>query len=534
MPSFNPFEFAKRVTARMSAPDTPRAPIAALGLAALGALIGGLFPISVIFSLGDIGGGLSASADDTAWMVTIYNVGQLLGQPLLMIAAGAFGRGVAMRTLGVGFTLSSLAVAMAPDLGWAIGARLVQGVFGGALPTFMMLLVMTSPLPGRARVGGLAVFSIAASAGLGLAAPVAAWLLDLGSWRALFWGQALIGLFYAALAFLVLSGERGDPRRLRIADWGGFGLLSLALGLLLVAVSEGERRFWFETWWVTAALACGTLALILAIRLIPRAVAPLLRLDLSARPTLSWALVFQLLFRFGLMFGIVVTPQYLVRLQGYRVEQLALVLLPLALATVLVGPAAWWTACRFDPRWSLSLGLASFAAAAWRGVYLSPDWAAPELFWPLTLIGAGQAFVGVAMLRFATFEVHPPTQGPTVGILFNYARVIGLAAGVAAASHTLVEREKFHSARLVESLDALDPAVVQRLGAHADAFANWTTDPAAARGAGVAGLARATANQAFAQGYSDTFAVIAACLLLAAILVWALPRLPAIPAQSRA
>jgi hypothetical protein len=59
-----------------------------------GALMGGLFPISVIFSLGDIGGGLSASADDTAWMVTVYNVGQLVGQPLLMITAGAFGRGV--------------------------------------------------------------------------------------------------------------------------------------------------------------------------------------------------------------------------------------------------------------------------------------------------------------------------------------------------------------------------------------------------------------------------------------------------------
>jgi DHA2 family multidrug resistance protein len=35
----------------------------------------------VIFSLGDIGGGLSASADDTAWLVTVYNVGQILGQP---------------------------------------------------------------------------------------------------------------------------------------------------------------------------------------------------------------------------------------------------------------------------------------------------------------------------------------------------------------------------------------------------------------------------------------------------------------------
>ena len=509
----------------------PRAPYAALGLSAFGAMLGGLFPISVIFSLGDIGGGLSASADDTAWLVTVYNVGQILGQPLLMIFAGSFGRGVAMRLAGAGFVISSLAVALAPDLGSMIVARLVQGVFGGILPTFMMLLVMTSPLPGRARVAGLAGFSLAASVGLGLAAAVAAWLIDIGGWRALFWGQVLAGLLYTALAFLVLPGERGDPKRLRAADWGGYGLLSLALCLLIIGVSEGERRFWFETWWIAASFACGGLALVLVVKVLPRAPMPLLRLELFGKPTLSWALIFQLLFRFGLMFGIVVAPQYLARLQGYRVEQLGPLLFPLALATLIAGPVAWWTACRFDPRLSLSLGLASFAVAAARGVFISPDWAAPELLWPLVLIGVGQAFVGIAMLRFATWDIHPPTQGPTVGMVFNYARVFGLAAGVAMASHTLIEREKFHSARLVEGLSALDGDVSQRLAAQAGVFTNWISDPSAAQRASVAGLARAASGQAFAMGFSDAFAVIAAGLLLAAILVWALPRLPTIPAS---
>lgn len=497
-------------------------------------MMGGLFPISVIFSLGDIGGGLSASADDTAWMITLYNVGQILGQPLLMIVAGAFGRGGAMRLAGAGFALSSLAVAMAPDLGWALAARVAQGLFCGVLPTFMMLLVMTSPLPGRARVAGLAVFSIAATIGLGLAASVAAWLIGLGGWRALFWGQALAGLVYTALAFLVLEEDRGDLRRLQSVDWGGYAQLSLALVLLLIGVSEGERHFWFEAWWITAALACGALSLIFAVRRIPRAPMPVLRLNLLARPTLGWALLFQLFFRFGLMFGIVVAPQYLARLQGYRIEQLGPLLLPFALATLAAGPVAWWTVCRFDPRLSLSLGMASFAAAAARAALLSPDWAASELLWPLILIGVGQAFLGVAMLRFATWQVAPPIEGPTVGVTFNYARVIGLALGVAVANHTVIEREKFHSARLGESLNLIDGAVSQRLAGQAGAFANWISDPAAAQRAGIASLARAASSQAFAQGVADAFAGIAVCLLAAAILVWALPRLPAVAPETRA
>jgi DHA2 family multidrug resistance protein len=512
----------------------PRTPHAALSLSAFGALLGGMFPISVIFSLGDIGGGLSASADDTAWMVTLYNVGQVLGQPLLMILVGAFGRGVAMRLAGGGFVITSLAVALAPGLGSALAGRTLQGIFGGMLPTLMMLLVMTSPLQGRARVAGLAGFSLAASVGLGLAAAAAAWLIGLGGWRALFWGQALAGLLYTALAFLVLPDDRGDPARLRRADWGGYGLLSLALGLLVIGISEGERRFWFETWWITAAFACGGLGLLSAFRLIPRAPTPLLRLEILTKPTLGWALILQLLFRFGLMFAIIVTPQFLARFQGYRVEQLAPLLLPLAFATLAAGPVAWWTSCRFDPRLTLSFGMVCFAVAAARGVFLSPDWAAPELSTPLLLIGVGQTFVGVALLRFATWGITPATQGPTVGVAFNMARILGLAGGVAAASHTLVEREKFHSARLGESLSSLDGDVSLRLAGQAGAFTQWMSDPGAAQRAGVASLGRVASGQAFAMGFADAFAVIALGLSLAAILVWLLPRLPPVLSQTRA
>jgi DHA2 family multidrug resistance protein len=86
----------------------PKPPIAALCLAAFGALVGGTFPISVIFAMGDIGGGLSASADDAAWITTLYNVGQLIGQPLLVILVGSFGRGRAMQLSGAGFAAASL------------------------------------------------------------------------------------------------------------------------------------------------------------------------------------------------------------------------------------------------------------------------------------------------------------------------------------------------------------------------------------------------------------------------------------------
>jgi DHA2 family multidrug resistance protein len=100
--------------------------------------------------------------------------------------------------------------------------------------------------------------------------------------------------------------------------------------------------------------------------------------------------------------------------------------------------------------------LASFAVAAARGVFLSPDWAAPELLWPLVLIGVGQAFLGVAMLRFATWESIRRSKARPWAWPSTMPASSAWPLAWRSASHTLVEREKFHSARLVEGLDALD------------------------------------------------------------------------------
>jgi DHA2 family multidrug resistance protein len=511
----------------------PQVPIAALALAALGVTVGATFPIVVIFSMGDIAGGLSASADDASWITTLYNVGQLIGQPLLMILAGGLGRGRTMRIAGMGFALASLAVAVAPSLPFAIASRLVQGIFGGMLPTLMMLLVMTSPLKGRRQVAGLATFAIAASLGVGFAAIIGGTLLGVGGWRALFWSQALLGAAYGALASQVLKGERGDPARLRTADWPNFILLSASLGLLAIVLGEGERRFWFETWWISAALAGGLMGLGFSICGLLTAANPLLRLQVFAKPTFSFAIGLQLLFRVGLMTAIAIGPQFLARLAGYRIEQLAPALLPVALVTLATAPLAWWLSVRIDARIVLSIGLGGFALAAALCSRLSPDWAAPQFLVPMILIGVGQALFGVATLRFAVFDIAPAMEGPTIGIVFNFARIFGLIGGLALAAHVTAEQEKLHSARLGEHLSGLDPSLSQRLATQAGPYAAWISDPAASQAAGVANLARANAGQAFTLAYSDAFLTIAGVLVAAAILAWALPRLANLPPAPR-
>jgi membrane fusion protein (multidrug efflux system) len=378
----------------------------------------------------------------------------------------------------------------------------------------------------------MAAFALAASVGVGLAAWAAAASLAAGGWRGLFWVQAGLGALYVLLALRVLRGERGDLDSLRRADWPSFLLLSTGLGLLAVFLGEGERRFWFETWWITAALVCGLAGVGFAARSLVTARDPLLRLDVFAKPTFTWAIVLQVVYRFGLMLAVVVVPQYLGRLQGYRVEQLAGALLPLAGATAVFIPIAYWMSVKLDARLALSLGLGLFATAAWIGRDLAPDWAAPEFLRPMLLAGAGQALFGVATLRFATFDIARH-EGPTLGVLFNFARIFGLVGGLAVVSHLIVEREKFHSARAVERLSAADPLLAQRLAGQAASFAAWIPDPGQDQRAALAGLGRAAGAQAFTLAYADAFTILALLLLAGTVLVWALPRLPDLPASPR-
>lgn len=508
-----------------SATDQYRPPIAALAVAGYGSVLGSVFPVMAVISIADISGGLSVASDNGALVVTMQNVGAIAGILGLPVFAGGIGRGRTMTLIGFGFMLASAACALAPTLGWMLVARFFHGVFGGALPFMFMLLVMTSLRRGHDQFEGISFFAASTTLFFGIAAPLGGLLVDHLGWRWLFWSQALAVLPYCLAATRVLTAEKGRPELLRTADWASYILLSSGLGLILFVLSEGERHFWLEAWWVPALLVGGAILSGAAIRNLLAAERPLLLLAMFRRPTFSWAIILSLFFRFGTLFAIFVVPQYLGRVQGLRPAEIGGVLgwmVPAAGAALI---AAYLFARHYDSRWLLSAGLGCFALASWLCADLGPDWAVDQLRLAAVIAGLGLGLFAVAVLRFATFGIVLQ-EGPTVGALFNISRVVGLVIGLAVLSHLVIEREKFHSAILVESVAATDPNTAQRLTATAGSFARFSADASAAQDSAYAALGRAAAGQAFTLAFADTFIVSAVVLALSAILVWALPRIP--------
>ena len=201
---------------------------------------------------------------------------------------------------------------------------------------------------------------------------------------------------------------------------------------------------------------CGLLSVAFAIQGMRDAKRPLITLAILRQPTFSGAIVLQVMFRFGTLLALFIAPQYLARLQGFRTEQLGNVMLLMAAATLLLAPVAYWITAKWDPRIALSAGLGAMALAAAMCLQITAEWAGAEFILPLVLAGSGEALFSVATMRYAVFGASQQ-DGPSRGIVFNIARTFGLVGGIALATHTVVERQKFHSLTLNESITTSIP-----------------------------------------------------------------------------
>ena len=84
-------------------------------------------------SLPHIAGTLSATIDESTWVLTSYLVANAIILPLTGWLAMHFGRKRLLMASVTGFTLSSLLCGLAPSLPLLVLFRLIQGATGGAM-----------------------------------------------------------------------------------------------------------------------------------------------------------------------------------------------------------------------------------------------------------------------------------------------------------------------------------------------------------------------------------------------------------------
>jgi DHA2 family multidrug resistance protein len=504
-------------------PPPLSAAIGTIGVVAI-AMVGSSISSQLVdLAIADVGGAFSVSSDQASWIACIATMAEVAGIPIAATLVRALSlRTVLILTSGL-FVLCAFGDLQVQSLEGLLVLRAIQSFCGGIMSVLLFVAVVASLPPGAGRRVGLTVFAFASSAPAALSASVGAVATENFGWQGLYYFDIAWAIVLLGLAIGVL---RPTPLAMRLSDidWLGYVLVAVGAAFLVLFMKQGDRFFWLENPTVANAGTLAAIVLPVAMAAMVLRKRPLMDLSLLLKPTFGWAVTLATLYRIGLVMSAFVVPQALTRLQGFRLPEIAEANIWMFWAECLAFPLAWFWASRWDARLPLSLGLALFAVGAFVSSYLTPDWQADDFRLTVIAIGFGQGLFLVPTVFYATRDVAPE-QGSTAASLFNLSRVVGQTFGIGVVGSLITEREKFHSAVVVDALNNAEPAVVERFNGLVATFFGTHGDRVLAGLQAWKTLAGAASTQAYVLAFADAFVIISVVLAVSAVLVLMLPAL---------
>lgn len=368
----------------------------------------------------EFGGGVTLQQ----WVVDGY----LLTLSALILAAGAvsdaFGRLRVLRIAVVGFTVTSLACALAPTAGLLIAARVLQGVAGALLvPGSLALIIAT--FRGAAQSAAIGRWTGWTSVSF-LAGPLAGGVfVDAIGWRWVF----VLGALPAAGALLLLgriADDRRDGPRPRV-DLTGATLAALGLAGLTAALIEAPLGLTDPR--ESAALIGGTVSLAAFLVRDARSTAPLVPLDLFRHGNFAAGNAATLFLYAGVGLATLIPTVFLQEVVHLTALEAALTALPATVLSIVLPGRIGALAGRYGPRLFMTLGPMVAAAGFVLMTFSSGDRDALWFVVPGTVLFGLGLSTAVAPLTSAVLGAVPAARSGIGSAVNNaIARVAGLVA----------------------------------------------------------------------------------------------------------
>ena len=207
---------------------------------------------------------LQTSISGLEWTVNIYT----LTFAVLLVTGGRLGDILGRRRMFlfgvVVFALSSAAIGLAPDQGWLIAGRAVQGV-GAAFMMPATLSIITVTFPPAERGKAIGTWAGVSALALAIGPVVGGALTEYVSWRAIFFLNLPVAVGAVAVTLFAAHESRDESTEHSI-DWPGIAAISTGLTALVLALIEGNSWGWGSPEVIglllTAAVGIGGFALI--------------------------------------------------------------------------------------------------------------------------------------------------------------------------------------------------------------------------------------------------------------------------------
>jgi MFS transporter, DHA2 family, multidrug resistance protein len=246
---------------------------------------------------------------------------------------------------------------------------------------------------------------------------------------------------------------------------------------------------------------------------------PLLQLRLLARRSFGIGTISAVFVGFALFGSVYLLPAYLGEVQGYNAEQIGNVLAWTGLPQLLLIPLVPILMRRFDARLIAATGMLLFAYSSFMNTTMSLDYSGDQLWIPNMVRAVGQALMLTPLSSVTLGSVAPDEAAAASGIS-NMMRNLGGAIGTALLATIVTKREQFASNIIGQSVDLGREEVRTRIDQLTNFFmAHGVPDHATAQHQAIVALGNAVRRQALVIGFSDTFAVLALVLVIAAIAI---------------
>jgi EmrB/QacA subfamily drug resistance transporter len=387
----------------------------------------GLDATVVNIALPDIRRDLHASVAELQWTLDAYT---LTLAALLMLAGSTGDRLGRVRVFQTGlalFTLGSLLCSVAPSVPLLIGARVVQAMGGSMLNPVAMSIVRNTFTEPRERAHAIGIWGATLGISMGLGPVLGGLLVELVSWRAIFWINLPVGL--AAIALTARFVPESRAGRARAIDPAGQVLVIVALLALTYAIIDAPRAGW---------TAPGTLGLF---ALSAVAVAALIAVELHRRDPLIDVRFFRSAPFSGATtiavatftaFGgfLLLNTVYLQDARHLSPLHAGLWVLPMAAMQVVFGPVSGRLVGRYGTRPSLVLGGAGMLLGALLLTDLTPTTPFAHLMASYLLFGLGVGIVNPPITNTAVSGM-PADQAGVAAAVASTSRQLGSALGVA-------------------------------------------------------------------------------------------------------
>lgn len=329
-----------------------------------------------------------------------------------------FAVGIFIFTAGSGFS------AVSPNVPFLVSFQALQG-FGAALMVPGSLAIIHNVFSENRRGRAIGLWAGLSGAIAAVGPLLGGWLVELFSWRAVFFVNLPLGLLTIIFTYLYIPEI--ERRRYVPLDWPGIllagsGLFGISTGLILLPNEIGASRS------AMFLIIAGIVLFLFFVLQERRSPHPLLPLSIFRNPLVAGANAATLLLYFALNGIIFLLVLRLQQVEGYSPLQAGLALLPFSILIALLAGSFGTLSDRLGPRPQMLYG--PFLVALGFGLLALPGESAGYWsgFFPgLVLFGIGMAFI-IPPLTKSALAVKESLSGTASGVNNAVARVAGLLA----------------------------------------------------------------------------------------------------------